>query len=305
MKHGLTLPSKLDEDGESVKKTGKKSKQCLYINHFMLEELYVAISEARMLANTDSIDTALRYIKNALDSFHLFQGHRVRAINQQIEMQKIADAMYWKVAETKQNGTEGHLTIDWAMNWESEQKNESQVHNYCKRGRALHVNHLLYYKWDDSLEKPVPCHVTLDQIMGNGNKKDGMANLSFLEATMMKISDEIPHLKWLHLVSDNASNYHKKQFILGIPVLNALSSSVQIESIIHTETQDGKGSCDSHGAVGKWHVWWCFLLSRETMTEYKKVDTPKELAKALAFNGGIQNNGKQILCNGTMYNMWV
>jgi hypothetical protein len=81
------------------------------------------------------------------------------------------------------------------MNWESEQKNESQVHNYCKRGRALHVNHLLYYKWDDSLEKPVPCHVTLDQIMGNGNKKDGMANLSFLEATMTKISDEIPHLK--------------------------------------------------------------------------------------------------------------
>jgi hypothetical protein len=94
MKHGLTLPSKLDEDGESVKKTGKKSKQCLYINHFMLEELYVAISEARMLANTDSIDTALRYVKNALDSFHLFQGHRVRVITQQIEMQKIADAMY-------------------------------------------------------------------------------------------------------------------------------------------------------------------------------------------------------------------
>jgi hypothetical protein len=47
------------------------------------------------------------------------------------------------------------------------------------------------------------------------------------------------------------------------------------------------------------------LLSRETTTEYKKVDTPKELAKALAFNGGIQNNGKQILCNGTMCNMWV
>jgi len=33
------------------------------------------------------------------------------------------------------------------------------------------------------LEKPVSCHVTLDQIMGNRNKKDGMANLSFLEAT--------------------------------------------------------------------------------------------------------------------------
>jgi hypothetical protein len=51
------------------------------------------------------------------------------------------------------------------------------------------------------------------------------------------------------------------------------------------------------------------LLSRETTTEYKKVDTPKELAKelakALAFNGGIRNNGKQILCNGTMCNMWV
>jgi hypothetical protein len=42
----------------------------------------------------------------------------VRVINQQIEMQKIAHTMYRKVAETKQDGTEGHLTIDWAMNWE-------------------------------------------------------------------------------------------------------------------------------------------------------------------------------------------
>jgi hypothetical protein len=95
MKHGLTLPSELDEDeGESVNKTGKKCKQYLYVDHFVLEKLYVAVSEARTLANTDSIDTALRYVKNALDSFHLFQGHRVRVINQQIEMQKIADAMY-------------------------------------------------------------------------------------------------------------------------------------------------------------------------------------------------------------------
>lgn len=119
MKHGLTLPSELDEDeGESVNKTGEKCKPCLYVDHFMLEELYVAVSEARTFANTDSIDTALGYVKNALDSIHLFHGYRPRVINQQIEMQKIAHTMYRKVAETKQDRTEGHLTIDWAMNWE-------------------------------------------------------------------------------------------------------------------------------------------------------------------------------------------
>lgn len=54
-----------------MNKTSEKCKPCLYIDHFMLEELYVAVSEARTFANTDSMDTALGYVKNALDSIHL------------------------------------------------------------------------------------------------------------------------------------------------------------------------------------------------------------------------------------------
>jgi hypothetical protein len=37
------------------------------------------------------------------------------------------------------------------------------------------------------------------------------------------------------------------------------------------------------------------LLLRDEVTEYKKVDTPKQHVEALASNGGIQNNGMCIL----------
>lgn len=142
---------------------------------------------------------------------------------------------------------------------------------------------------------PVQVYVTVDQILANGNQKCCMTVLSFLEAAMMKISSELPHLKLMHLASDNASNYHRKELQLCIPVLNAMSLGVKLDKNIHTETQDGKGGCDSHGGNAKWHIPRNFLLSRDEMTEYKKVDMPKQLAKALASNGGIQNNGTCIL----------
>jgi hypothetical protein len=198
-----------------------------------------------------------------------------------------------EVVRTERDGTQALFVIDWLMNWEAERKNESQVFHFGKRGRAWHVGHLTYYKWDCEKRVPLPVHVTVDQILANGNQKCGLTTLSFLEAAMRMISDELPHLERLHLSSDNASNYHRKELTLSIPVLNAMSIGVKIDMIVHTETQDGKGGCDSHGAIAKRRVRQ-YLLSRDETTEYKKVDTPKQLAEALASNGGIQNNGMHI-----------
>lgn len=272
----------------------KSCKPCLFLEYGMWKALVDAIEESRTDANTKSVDDALRYIADSLECFHLFQGHRARVCNQQNAKAAILRDMYDEVACTKKRGTQGFLTIDWAMNYEGERKNESMVHNFGKRGYAWHICHVSYYDYDSEEDKPVLVQVTLDQLPNNDNKKCGMGVLSFVEACMMKISHEIPHLKLLHHCSDNASNYHKKELVLAIPVLNAMSLSVKIGRSMHTETQDGKGGCDSHSANAKRHVRKTYLLSRDESTEYRKVDTPKQLATAIAYDGGIQNNGKHL-----------
>lgn len=109
------------------------------------------------------------------------------------------------------------------------------------------------------------------------------------------MSTELPHLQLMCLALDNASNYHRKELQQCIPVLNTILLGVELDKNIHKETKDGKGGCDSHGGNAEQHIHWNFLLSRDEVTEYKKVDMPKQHVEALALNGGIQNNGMCIL----------
>lgn len=238
IEYGLACPPDPDfgettsRQGLEGKKDTKTCKACRYVEYFMRKVLPDAISESRTEANKASVEDALRYTKDSLDCFHLFQGHRVRVCNQQQASSGFEKEMYDEVARTKEHGTIGLLVIDWGMNYEGERKNESQVHNYGKRGHPWHIGYLKYYVWDAEREEPVPVYVSLDQIT-KGNKKCGMAVLSLLEAAVLKIAAEIPQLKLLGLASDNASNYHRYvkadrgcRFSFGILVLYSLGTSV-------------------------------------------------------------------------------
>jgi hypothetical protein len=69
----------------------------------MLEELYVAVSEARTFANTDNMDTALGYVKNALDSIHLAVSRPPGACDQATTMKlmKRQQAMFAPGVQSK------------------------------------------------------------------------------------------------------------------------------------------------------------------------------------------------------------
>jgi hypothetical protein len=80
-----------------------------------------------------------------------------------------------------------------------------------------------------------------------GCEQDGLAVMSGVEAMLKKVSYEIPHLKYAYLQTDNARCYHKKELTLGIPLLNAMSTGVEIYQASTAETQDGKtGSASSN-----------------------------------------------------------
>jgi hypothetical protein len=292
LKYGLMLP----DDNEDEEKTDTKScKGCLYVEYFMKKMLPDAVEGARTESNTGSVSSAIHHIKDSLHCFHRFQGHRVRVCNQQEAIAELNKTILNEVNITKQRGCSATVTIDWKMKYNEERTRESQIHNYGKRGISWHEAVLQYYDWDDQGNKPVRIQVSLDQILATGNRQDGMAVLADLEALLKKIEVELPFLKHINIVSDNAGCYHKKELILSVPILNAMSKSVKIVRIVHTETQDGKGPCDSHGAIAHRHVKRNFLLTREEKTENKVVATPKSLATAIACKGGLQNNGEFLL----------
>jgi hypothetical protein len=112
---------------------------------------------------------------------------------------------------------------------------------------------------------------------------------------MKKVSTELSFLEHGIIKADNAGCYHKKELLLSIPLLNAQSKGIKIRRIVHSETQDGKtGVCDGYGATAGRHCKRA-LTRRGEQTEYNKICTPKELAQALASNGGLRNSGVQLV----------
>jgi hypothetical protein len=120
------------------------------------------------------------------------------------------------------------------MKFEPERFQESSVHNYGKQGISWHEAVLKYYKYSATVkngqlvEEAMPTFVPLDQILEHSNKQDGLAVLSDLEALVVKLSIELPHLKHTIIKSNNAGLYHKKELILGILLLNAMSKGIKI-----------------------------------------------------------------------------
>ena len=59
----------------------------------MQKHLHDNMEAARTDANRESVEDALKFIPEALDKFRLFQGHRVRTVNQHKADEKIDAAI--------------------------------------------------------------------------------------------------------------------------------------------------------------------------------------------------------------------
>jgi hypothetical protein len=108
--------------------------------------------------------------------------------------------------------------------------------------------------------------------------------------TAIESDDRFSHLKRAIIQADNAACYHDKSFVFGIAFLNKMQNrKIRIDQKIHTEMQDRKSLVlDAHFARGTKQV--VKYLKTSGAAENKRVGSPVELAKALAWNGGIQNS---------------
>ncbi|CAJ1957692.1 unnamed protein product [Cylindrotheca closterium] len=192
--------------------------------------------------------------------------------------------------------------MDFKQKFLEKRLRSSQMNDFGQRGNSWHIGVIEYYDFEAPCQangntaQAVPMMFPLDQILDTGNKQDGLCVLSMLEAMMKIVTVQFHFVKRIILASDNANCYHSKELIFPICFLNQLSSGPKIIKYIHPETQDGKGSCDSHAAVAGTHVDWRYICTQKDDTLTKnEACTPTELANALCTNGGIKNSAVQLV----------
>jgi hypothetical protein len=248
--------------------------------------------------NKDKLDDALSVIKDAEEKFYLYMAHKTRVAQAQDSSSLMDEQMQQEVREMKQNGTTMMLVIDWKMKFKPQAFREATSEHYGKRGISWHGVFAYFYQFQidegngqEYLERVV---VKADQIMNGDSNQDGEAVLSMVEAFLHAIEMEFSLIKSAIICSDNAGCYHKKELVFGYVALNLIKGrTIRIERVIHSETQDGKCLIDAHFARGTRQV--IMYIKTTSTTENKRVTSPRELAEALAWNGGIQNSSVHYL----------
>jgi hypothetical protein len=257
----------------------------------------------------------------------LYQAHTMRVVNQQKALEGYRQEL-WDLC-AKEKNTEAQLlyiVIDFKMKWESMYLREKTTDHFGKRGISWHGNRIEFFIWNNNEEKVESRVIKLDQILSGVNKQDAMTVLALLEAMQVYCSVEFPGATIAYVQSDNASYYQAKQVVVGIPLLNAVSTFFEllgsdcisiramqdltllldydlqqikksggpvIRCFVHSETQDGKSLLDAHFAHATALIKR--FLKRVRQNLLNKVTSPSELAEALADQGGLKNCAVQLV----------
>ena len=109
-----------------------------------------------------------------------------------------------------------------------------------------------------------------------------MAVLSIVEATVMQLKNDLPHIKKLNFQSDNTKCYQSGYLLFGLYLIFQMHGLI-LKSYSHSETQDGKSSIDAHFAI-------CMRFLLLFVNMGMNIISPLELYRALCTNGGVINS---------------
>jgi hypothetical protein len=89
---------------------------------------------------------------------------------------------------------------------------EKTVDHYGKRGISWHGALIQYFVFDDGIDSnqhpfALDQRLYFDHISKNDSKQDREAVISMLEAVLMRLKQDLPSVKRIALLSDNATSY--------------------------------------------------------------------------------------------------
>ena len=262
--------------------------------YYAINEIKDSIIRNNTTSNVNNISDCLTVLDDALDRFVIYMGHKARCKNQSEYIKQVEDDMKKVCIDSKGEDTRGLLVMDFKMKFNPISARESTIEHYGKRGISWHGFCLIYYLYDNETKEPIRYSTYLDQILSDGNKQDAHCVVSLLEAALNQIIHDLPFINSVTLQSDNARCYENHFIMVAISILNEIyHSDIFISAFVHTETQDGKTLLDAHFAR-------CIRFLSHFMKTWKRnkitrINTPRGLGFALAWNGGMCNVMVQVV----------
>ena len=261
---------------------------------YTINEIKESVTRNNTTKNINHIEDCLNVLDDALDRFIIYMGHKARCKNQSEYIKQVENDMKELCIDSKGENTTGLLVMDFKMKFDPISARESTIEHYGKRGISWHGFCLIYYLYDNETKEPIRYSTYLDQILSDGNKQDTHCVVSLLEAALNQIIQDLPFIKSVTLQSDNARCYENHFLMIAISILNELyHRDLFISAFVHTETQDGKTLLDAHFAR-------CIRFLSHFMKTWKRnkitrINTPRGLGFALAWNGGMCNVMVQVV----------
>lgn len=234
------------------------------------------------LSATSAPASAIQVVNDCALKCRLFLGHRLRVSNQQNQISRVIVEMHNFCIENK-GSSEALVVLDFKMKLEPMHYREKTVEHYGKRGISWHGAMIHFFTWEDDLVSPRAAEnrVYVDHISDGDSKQDREAVVSVIEAILMRIRKDLPHISTIVLQSGNASCYQNALVVLMLPHLS-VAHGIRISRFIHTETQDGKSVLDAHFArsMGVLKLW---------LREGNNCVTPTQAVIGLKSHGGLPN----------------
>ena len=253
-----------------------------------------------VVVDEDFLRNAKKVINDCKEKFFYYMRHRIRVTCQRERYDKVMNDLYADCVKHKKTTGKVFIIVDFKQKFESMSSRETMPENFGKRGMAWHGVSIIFYKWTkdetDGIYKPMKEVLYMDQILDRTNKQDALSVICLIEALAVASLAQFPDMVPIEaiLCSDNAGCYLSKFLLLAISIMNLrYSGKFFISSIMHTETQDGKGITDCHFAV-------MMRLLRVFITTYfpnkvRRINTPSGLSFALSWKGGGANSSVQLI----------
>ncbi len=222
-------------------------------------------------------DDVCAVFENAEDMIMKFYGHQHRVRNQQDRIAELFHSVKYKFDHAV-------VLMDYKMKFESIRFREKTSEFFGKRGCSWHGAVVFFAEREGALNQ-----LYYDQISSDDSMQDTFAVASMCDVICRRISLDLPQVRSLHFLSDNARCYQNLSLPVMLPFIVRSHGELCLKTFLHSETQDGKSLVDAHFAMAMIHI------NRFVANYGENVITPRQVVSALNCNEGLANTVAELV----------
>lgn len=192
--------------------------------------------------------SVLRTVEACSEKARLYMAYRLRVLNQQRTIEAVADAMRDRCLAIK-GSDEAVVVLDFKRKFDPQSDPEkSQQKN---RGMSWHCALVQYWEYQDcpatASSVAVKQKLFFDHVSSSDTIQDRECVLSMIEAVLIRLRKDLPHIKRIVLQSSNAPCYQNLLSPLLLPFLS-VAHGIEVVRFIHTESHEAQRALDNHFA---------------------------------------------------------